>query len=234
MVAKSYENLPQVGEPFEESGRMYVLIKTKSGSEKKVRWYTVSEYKKMYPDAVVAAAGPVWNARKGFGFGDLGYITIFKGEISMDDEYFSKSCARYCVRWGWYIVSEDEVPSDLPSYAEPKKLLWSKVGNADNSLKDDTSVNNAVNELIFDIARHEPVAEPGTRIEVEVTVVSASGFETRYGTSTNHIMKDPDGNTYQWVTTAKSWEVGYTTKLRGTIKEFKGNVNVLTRCSEIH
>ena len=49
MVAKSFQNMKQLGEPFNEKGKMYVNVKNeKSGTVRKVRWYTESEYAKMY------------------------------------------------------------------------------------------------------------------------------------------------------------------------------------------
>ena len=51
MVAKSYQTLEIVQEPFSENGRLYVKVKTKKGTIKKVRWYSEAEYARMYPDA---------------------------------------------------------------------------------------------------------------------------------------------------------------------------------------
>ena len=50
MVAKTFQNLPQVGEPFESGGKMYVNVQGKNGNVRRVRWYEVDEYIKMYPD----------------------------------------------------------------------------------------------------------------------------------------------------------------------------------------
>ena len=55
-VAKSYQELEIVGDVFVSSGRQYVNVKLKSGKTKTVRWYTDSEYRKMYPEAVASAA----------------------------------------------------------------------------------------------------------------------------------------------------------------------------------
>ena len=43
MVAKSYQELPIIGEPYVKNNRMYVLVKTKSNREKEVRWYSDQE-----------------------------------------------------------------------------------------------------------------------------------------------------------------------------------------------
>ena len=55
MVAKSFQNMEMLTEPFEENGRMYIKVRNpKTGTERKVRWYTEKEYNKMYPDSVVS------------------------------------------------------------------------------------------------------------------------------------------------------------------------------------
>lgn len=223
-TAPTYENYPRLSEPFTRDNKWYVTVQMKSGLPKDVRAYL---------DEVVAAASPKWNARKGFGFGEAGFITIFAGEISSEDEYFSKSCARYCVRFGWYIVSTDPVPADLPYYATPKKLLWSAVGNDDGTWKDDKTVNAAVNALIFGASDSQPVGKVGDRLDLVLTVIKATHYETQYGTNTTHTFKDADGNLFKWSTGAKDWAEDTVHKLRGTVKEHKENVTVLTRCSEV-
>ena len=50
MVAKSFQSLRQIGEPYTKNGRQYVKVEKKSGGEREVRWYTEAEYAKMYPD----------------------------------------------------------------------------------------------------------------------------------------------------------------------------------------
>lgn len=49
LVAKSYQGLPVVEEPYVKSGKTYCKVKMKSGSVKEVRTYTQKEYDKMYP-----------------------------------------------------------------------------------------------------------------------------------------------------------------------------------------
>ena len=44
MVAKSYQNLQQIGTPYSVNGRMYVKVAAPTGP-KQVRWYTENEYR---------------------------------------------------------------------------------------------------------------------------------------------------------------------------------------------
>lgn len=226
-TAESYKGL-EVRDAFQENGKWYGYVTLKSNPNKKIRLY-----EKAPKVEVSAAASSKWNARKGFGFGEAGYITIFAGEISSEDEYFSRSVARYCVRWGWYIVSDDPVPADIPYYATPKKLLWSSIGNEDNTLKDNKTVNAAVNALIFGATDSKPVGKVGERLELLLTVVKAAHYETQYGTSTIHTFKDADGNLFKWTTNARDWEEGSVHRVKSTVKEHKDNVTILTRCTEV-
>ena len=45
-VAKSYQNLEIVKEPYMANGRMYVQVKLGNGNTKQVRWYSDKEYAK--------------------------------------------------------------------------------------------------------------------------------------------------------------------------------------------
>ena len=237
-VAKSYQDLEIVGEVFISSGRQYVNVKLKSGKVKTVRWYTDAEYRKMYPEvaAVDHSSDPYYKPQKEvLGF-TKGYITIFKGDTYAAKEWFKEHGARYTRFWGWYIISEMEVPAELPDGLEAIKLDWELVGNGD-SLKPDAQVQQAVDTLICDPSTSEYIGEVGQRIEVQLTVKKAINLDGYYGASTMHIMEDESGNVFVWTTSAKSWEEGSSRLVRGTIKEHRVYKNVkqtvLTRCAEV-
>ena len=44
MVAKSYQGLKIVKEPYKKGSKEYVQIETKKGDLKEVRWYNDAEY----------------------------------------------------------------------------------------------------------------------------------------------------------------------------------------------
>ena len=93
MVAKSFQAMTQIGEPFEMSGTMYVMVQNeKTGTIRKVRWYTEKEYAKLYPKDVIAAR-PFKSQKDALGFKD-GYITIFNTGMDEDNEWFQESNAR--------------------------------------------------------------------------------------------------------------------------------------------
>lgn len=142
-VAKSYIGLPFIGEPYIKNKKKYVKVQLKSGKEKEIRIYNSNEYEKMYP-----LPKPKWAPqRKMLGFGDEGYIIIFKGADKYE-EYFGKTNARYCRFWGWYIPSNETVPV-LPEGVSAVVLPWENVGGQDGELYPEDDVIEGVRK-----ARH--------------------------------------------------------------------------------
>ena len=142
-VAKSYQGLPIVEEPYTKFGKAYCKVRLKSGNLKEVRVYTQKEYEKMYP-----LPKPKWAPqRKMLGFGDEGYIIIFKGADSYE-EYLDNSNARYSRFWGWYIPSNETVPV-LPEGVSAVVLPWKNVGDEDGELYPEDDVIEGVRK-----ARH--------------------------------------------------------------------------------
>ena len=129
LVAKSYQNLPVVREPYSESGKLYCDVKMKSGSVKKVRVYSQKEYDKMYP----ASAGPKWKPQKEMlGFGEEEYILVFNNKPEFE-KFYEKGPFRYHRVFGWYLPSGETVPI-LPEGCYPLVLRWDVVGGTDGEL----------------------------------------------------------------------------------------------------
>ena len=238
-VAKSYQSLEIVGDVFISSGRQYVNVKMKSGALKTVRWYSDSEYRKMYPEAVAAdrSADPYYKPQKEvLGF-TKGYITIFKGDTYAEIDWFRASIARYARWWGWYIISTEEVPADLPAGIEAIRLLWESVGQDSGELKPESLVKEAVEALIYDGSDSEYQGALGERLDLYLTVERTIELDGNYGRSTMHLMRDDCGNLYVWTTASKSWVVGSEHHIRGTVKDHRTYRNekqtVLTRCTEV-
>ena len=235
-VAKSYQSLEIVKEPYQVNGRAYVQVRMKNGTIKQVRWYTDKEYAKYYGEDVPnAAADPFRKTQKEILGFTKGYITIFKGDTYAASEWLKANGARYARFWGWYIISEMEVPEDVPSEIQPIRLDWEIVGNGD-VLKPEDQVRVAVDSLICKPSTSEYVGEIGDRIEKTLTVMRAIPLENNFGSSIMHIMEDEDKNVFIWTTSAKSWEAGSTRVVRGTVKDHRMYKNVkqtiLTRCME--
>lgn len=238
MVAKSYQNFTIEGEPYVLSGKAYVNVRNpKTSAIKAVRWYTEKEYAKMYPEAKVIAAAPIDPFKKTqkevLGF-TKGYITIFKGDTYPNLEWYQLSAARYARCWGWYFISTEPVPADVPN--EPIQLPWELVGNEDGTLFNEDRVKAAVESLLYDKSDSAFQGEVGDRLEVEITVQKVIKLENGFGSSNMMIMFDNDGNEYVWTTAAKCWPVGETKLIRGTVKEHRVYKNrcqtILNRCME--
>jgi len=101
MVAKSYQNLAQIGSPYEKSGRMYIKVRTASG-EREVRWYTEAQYEKMYGVKI----NVVDDARARFGFFSDDNLYVARGTPDALTAFFideTHHFGRYCCAWGWYV-----------------------------------------------------------------------------------------------------------------------------------
>lgn len=151
-VAKSYEGLEKIGEPYIKSGRSYIKVLTKAGQEKEVRVYTEKEYNKMYPEAKVQTDskpyGPQMNC---LGWRDPDdFITIFCGDVVKNETFFETyEPARYHKIWGWYLIGGVRPNYDiLPERIYPIGLPWDMVGNEDGYLKSDEEVAKAVKKLV--------------------------------------------------------------------------------------
>lgn len=239
MVAKSYQNLEIIGEPFSSKGRLYVQVKTKSGVLKTVRWYSEKEYMKMYPNDTIEDTEKfkrIKTQKETLGF-EKGYITIFKGNPYEDKEYFQMSTARYSRLWGWYFISTDELPKDIPEDVIPITLPWEMVGNSNEELKTESEVIAAVESLIYDPDISEYQGKVGERLEFFLTVEKAIELEGYYGQSILYTMRDNNQNIFIWITASKTihLEENNIYHLRGTVKEHKKYKNqkqtVLSRCA---
>ena len=235
LVAKSYQDLEQICEPYTVNGRMYVKVRTKSGTEKQVRAYSEKEFMRLWGDTAPQTQSSTTTKplKEVLGF-TKGYITIFAGDTYAALEWFRMSVARFHKLVGWYIASTDELPQDLPLCVEPKQLLWAKVAKDDNTLLPDSAVLAAVNELIYPPSTSQFVGKEGERIERTLVVKRVIPLESNYSPSTMHIMVDEEGNEFVWVTSARTLEQGMIYNVRGTIKAHKvyqnTRQNYLTRC----
>ena len=241
-VAKSYQNFEKLTEPYVVNNKTYIKLRDNKGKEKQVRWYSDSEYYKMYPEERKVQQfngkdSKVFTPKEVLGFQN-GYITIFRGDTYKFLDWFKASNARYTNRWGWYVVSTEEVPEDLPVELTSLRLDWSLIGFEGGNLKPEEEIKQAVEELLYANVKSNSkhMGSVGERIEVTVVVSATHSLENQYGTSTIHTMVDDNENEYIWITASKNWQKGTVKTIRGTVKEhkvYKGvKQTVLTRCSE--
>ena len=233
-VAKSYRDCEILCNPFVQNGRRYVNIKTPSGIERQVRYYSDAEYFKMYGEEFTPVT-PLSEKDK-LGFVD-GYITIFKGNTYPHKDWLKANGARFTKLFNWSFASNVEWPEDeLPEDLEPLQVPWEAV-SANDHLRPEAEVRTYIESLMYEPSDSVFVGEIGERIEETLTVTKAVTLESYYGTSIMHIMENEDGNVFVWITKAKNYPEGKIVTLRGTIKdhkEYKGTKQtILTRCKEI-
>jgi hypothetical protein len=225
-VAPSFQKYPIADKPYEKNNRWYVHIQYPDGHLREVRWYPEAEEE--------VTMKRIRSVKEVLGFSE-GYITIFKGDTYPLLEWFQNSTARFHKFWGWYFVSEDELPQ-IPAGIEPKKLLWEDVSfPGEDALRPESVIADAVARLQYDESPSEHQGSIGERIDRELTVIKAITSDGFYGTSTMHIFEDADKNQYIWSTSAKCLEEGSTYQVRGTVKSHDIYRNtkqtILTRCS---
>lgn len=231
-VAPSFQKYPTFGEPYEKNKRKYIVIVYPDGHHREVRWYDTEP---AATSSKASAPKKVRSTKDVLGF-SKGYITIFKGDTYPVLEWFQESVARYHNFWGWYIVSEDEVPETIPAGITPVQLKWEDVAIVEEDcLKSETLVRQAVDALIYEPSNSVWQASIGERIDRLLTVKKAvMNDDGYYGPSTFYLMLDEAGNEYCWTTAAKQLEVGETYEIRGTVKalsKYKGTEQtILTRC----
>lgn len=223
MVAKTYQSLEIQGEPFEENKRMYVNVITTKGL-KKVRWYSEPEYRRMYPDAVIEDNNPMnFNARQAFGFGEKGYITIYKGQNVKEWAENDRTNIWYNLTFGYYTPSKFPTPEILNGI-EPIQLKWEQVQDYEDRMKPHEEVAKLVNNLI-DVRTNESNStfqgKENDWIEKEVCIRENIAREDHFGEKHTHYMRDAEGNTYIWETGTKNFEVGMAVKLRMKVKAHK-------------
>lgn len=101
LIAKSYQNYPQIGAPYSKGKNTYIKIQTPSGV-REVRWYTEAQYEKLYGVKI----DKIDDARQRFGFFPNDTLYIAHGTPEALTTFFSietKHFGRYCVKWGWYV-----------------------------------------------------------------------------------------------------------------------------------
>ena len=267
-VAKTYEGMEIVKEPFEENGKMYVIVRSKcprcggsghysynqmdgtkcygcmgSGIKRQqVRWYTDAQRATMDRAAEKRAVAAKikqeerrikFAPRNAYGFGNAGYITIYKGDSKVISEFFKNSdidglghhAAWYNMPFGWFTPSTITVPENLPEGVEPIQITWDMVRDPEDAenlqMRENEFVSALVNFLAAEPNKSEYQGEIGDWLERDVTIKKNILFKGLYGDSHMHVMEDADENVYVWSTSSKSVDEGSTIHLKMKVKEHK-------------
>ena len=231
LVAKSYQGLPFVSEPYEMNGKEYIKVRMKNGTIKQVRSYSEKEYAKYNPEVKIVK--PAKSRRDILGFGEQGFIWIFKGETYENLDWFRASPCRYTRVWGWYLPSDIEMPDPIPSNVEPIKLDWADVSLDDQLISEDQIVK-VVDGMLYDAGESRHVGKVGDRVEFDGTCTRATINQSQFGISYFYVFESDEGNIFTWGTSARALDEGTRYHVRGTVKEHTTFRNtqqtVLTRC----
>lgn len=234
LVAKSYQNLPFVSEPYMVNGREYIKVRLKNGSIKAVRSYTPAEYKKYNPEVKIIQ--PAKSQRDIFGFGEAGYIWLFKGDTYGALNWFREQPTRYNTFFGWYLPSNIEMPLPLPINVTPVHLFWDDIKDPtdENKMRDQKEVRKYVETLIYDSGVSQWAGAEGDKITFEAVCDKKVEVQSAYGLSTIYNFTDASGNKYSWTTsTSPGIMEGNKYEITGKIKKldtYRNNkITVLTR-----
>lgn len=215
MVAKSYQSLPLIGEPYLKNGRQYIKVATKSGGTKEVRFYSEEEYYKMYPEETPKTT-KIRTLKEVLGF-ENGYITLFKGNYDDDAQFLQSSSARYNRLFGWFCASCDELPPDIPDEVILVQLVWEDIAVDEDTLLGEQAVKRIVDGLLFAPSTSKHVGAIGDRITVRAVVKKVISVDGYYGLTYFHIFDGNDGNVYTWNTKTAHLSEGREIELTGTI-----------------
>ena len=220
-VAKTYAKMEISGDPFKENGRMYVYVIAPKG-KKKVRWYSDAEYNRMYAKEETKHDIMDFNARHVFGFGDLGYISIYRGnetdlEKCMEDHHES---FRRNLTFGIYTPSRLQLCA-LPNSITPIRLNWEEVMDHDDRMKPHAEVQKIVAAKLGTLSKSTFQGAVNEWLQKTVTVKEKKSNETHFGTKHTYTLEDAEGNTYIWETGAKDYECDKTVSLKMKVKEHK-------------
>ena len=218
-VAKSYQEWEKLTDAYEKDNRMYIKLRNPKGAEKEVRAYSETEYRRLYKESplptdaqpsvkVKAPAGPVVKNILGF---QEGYIWIFKGDLDNAEYWFEKSPeCRYHVTFGWYVVSAESIPFDIPSCIESVQLPWEKVGNADGTLLPKGIIEAVLNEIRYGGHPSQFQGTIGSRLTLKFYLrQTETKTGNQYGPQYIYTFEDENSNIFSWTTgVSKDWSIG--------------------------
>ena len=211
-----------------------------SGKEiKEVRWYTESqraaldraaEKRTIVHAAKVEERRVKFAARNAFGFGEEGFITLYKGDA---DSFFrdrrdenGHCLARYNTIFQWFSPATLPIPADLPETITPIRLNWDDICDPTDeeglNMRPEGEVMKKVNALICEPSRSVYQGEKNEWLERKVIIKKNFSLDSDYGSSSHlHVMEDADGNVYVWTTASKNLAEGATFTIKMKVKEHK-------------
>ena len=225
-VARTYEKYKQLDTPFMESGKMYIHVEGPHGT-KKVRWYTDAERARMDKAAGVKPAPKDimnFDAKHAFGFDELGFITIYKGDPDEIEKWADEhhECTRRNLTFGIYTPSRLTIEG-LPASITPVKLRWEEISDSATRMKPHNEVAQIVNKMTIDVKVSKSTYQGAKDnwIERTVTIKTKKIATSHFGEKHIHTMMDAAENVYVWETNTRDIPVGSCVSMKMKVKDHK-------------
>ena len=236
-VARTYEKYPIEGEVYKKDGKNYVKVRAKSGL-KEVRWYSDAERARMDKAAGITEKKDImdFNARHAFGFGEKGYITLYKGKNVEEWANRDRTNIWFNLTFLYYTPSKFESPEILTDVT-PVRLNWVDVQDHDDRMKPHEEVKKIVEALLYEEGMSKFQGNVNDWLQKTVTVTEKKTNETHFGTKHTYTLEDSEGNAYIWETGAKDYPHNKTISLKMKVKEHKEikgtKTTVVWYCKEV-
>ena len=138
MVAPSFQSMTIVSDIYLKNGRTYVDVRNESTSKtRSVRWYNDEEYAKQYgilPQPTETAGFPGLKQARGFSDGPI--LVVSNANNSNESaEWLNASNARFATDIGWYFVSTEKLPDDIPEHFQLVSLTWEEFSKDETHAK---------------------------------------------------------------------------------------------------
>ena len=231
MVAKSFQSLPIIGEPYTLNGRQYIKVATARG-ERQVRWYSADEYYRLYP-AETPEKKKTRSLKEVLGF-ERGFITLLRFDENQLNETELPKVARNNRLFGWHIASEDKLPSIMAAGISLDTLYWDDIAVDEDTLFKEETVRRVVDGIRFKPSASKHIGSIGDKIEKWVYIKRVMPIDGYYGRTYLHIFEDIENNVYTWNTKTANLTAERWVTLQGTIsahEEYRGEKQTkLVRC----
>lgn len=140
-VAPSFSTMPIVRDAYIKNDKYYVDVRNpKTGTVRSVRWYSDKEYAKNYGSKITDDKRDEYGGFKHARGFDNGPIIVIRNNKPTDEEWLGRSIARYAVGIGWYFVSTDTLPEDIPTHFKFLSLSWNEFRGVDDNHSKDPKV----------------------------------------------------------------------------------------------
>ena len=177
-----------------------------------------------------------FDARMAFGFGEAGYITLYRGHNVEEWAENDRTGIWYNLTFLYYSPSKQKPTQDLNGI-EAIQLKWEMVAAEGCKMKPHDEVKRIIMGMTKIESGSAYQGEVDAWLEKEVTVRAKKSKDSRFGTKHTYTLVDAEDNTYIWETGAKDYPCDKVVSLKMKVKEHKEvdgeKVTVVWYCKEV-